>query len=239
MFSRASRWLSRQTGAKLTWSQRGEDLIVESILGQLGILQPTYLDIGAYHPTELSNTALFYNKGLSGVCVEADPILFEQFSRARKRDVCLNVGIGAGKAASAPFYIMSTRTLNTFSRATAERIAASEGERIESVIDIPLVPINEIIEKYFRKHPNFLSLDTEEYDLPILESLDFDRHRPEVICVETVEYSREIARQKKIPAIPALLEGKGYFLAADTYINSIFVDLRAWNRDESDRPDKA
>ncbi len=59
--------------------------------------QPTYLDIGAHHPTYLINTAFFYLKGLRGVCIEPDPFLFAEFKKERKKDTCLNVGIGIGR----------------------------------------------------------------------------------------------------------------------------------------------
>ncbi len=229
MLSRIRRLLSPKTDAKLTWAQRGEDVIVDNVLQQLGIFKPTYLDIGAHHPTELSNTALFYQRGCSGVCVEPDPVLYDVIRKARERDVCLNVGIGGTEKSSAAFYVMSVTHLSTFSKETAELLASSEGMKIQSVIDVPLVPVNEILEKYFPTHPNFLSLDTEEYDLRILESMNFDRFRPEVICVETLTYSSDRTKQSKITEIPDFLKSVNYELIADTHINGIFVDSVAWN----------
>src|SRR4051812_7168126 len=98
---------------RVSYSQCGEDLILEHILGEyLRIPQPSYLDLGAHHPTYLSNTYRFYRKGGSGVCVEPDPVLFAPLRAARPRDVCLNAGVGASDAGGADFYVMSSRTLN-------------------------------------------------------------------------------------------------------------------------------
>ena len=56
-----------------TFSQQGEDLIVESICGFLKIEKPTYLDIGAADPIVSNNTYLFYQQGCRGVLVEPNP----------------------------------------------------------------------------------------------------------------------------------------------------------------------
>ena len=46
-----------------SYSQCGEDLLVDYIFKLRGITQPTYLDIGANHPYFISNTAKFYQQG--------------------------------------------------------------------------------------------------------------------------------------------------------------------------------
>ncbi len=87
----------RESGT-LSYSQCGEDLIVQYIFSLRGVLKPTYLDIGAHHPFALSNTAIFYMKGCRGVNVEANPDLFRFFKRHRLRDINLNLGIGPEQA---------------------------------------------------------------------------------------------------------------------------------------------
>src|SRR2546430_2805880 len=58
-----------------SYSQCGEDLLVNFIFGAIRQSAVSYLDVGAHHPTFLSNTYLFYKAGGSGVCVEPDPRL--------------------------------------------------------------------------------------------------------------------------------------------------------------------
>jgi hypothetical protein len=60
---------------KVSYSQSGEDVIVDFIFQILKIQKPSYLDVGAHHPSYLSNTYLFYQKGCQGVCIEPDPVL--------------------------------------------------------------------------------------------------------------------------------------------------------------------
>jgi len=213
--------------AKISYSQTGEDLIVDSVMTSLDIPRPSYLDIGAHDPVYLSNTYIFYRKGCRGVCVEPDPVLHKKIVKKRPGDVCLNIGIGASEEKSAPFYIMSTPTLNTFSREEAERYQGYGRERILNVVDTPLVSVNRIVERYFPNGVNFISLDVEGMDLPILKSIDFASCRPQVLCVETLTYTEDKS-EEKIEGILSFMSENGYLIYADTYLNTIFVDKDAW-----------
>ncbi|MES2592731.1 MAG: FkbM family methyltransferase [Bacteroidota bacterium] len=214
---------------KLSYSQCGEDLIIDFIFEQFKLPKISYLDIGAHHPTYINNTALFYKKGSVGVCIEPDPFLFKRIKKVRDRDVCLNVGIGVGKEREADFYIMSIPTLNTFSKEEAERYASYGDKRIARVIKMPIVPVNEIIQKHFNSSPDFISLDVEGLDFSILQSFDFERYRPKVWCIETLTYSENKTEEKIKETIDFMLS-KNYFVYADTFINTIFVDNEAWTK---------
>jgi FkbM family methyltransferase len=216
-----------QKQGRISYAQCGEDLIVAILLRDLlKIPFPTYLDIGAHHPVYLSNTFLLYKLGCHGVCVEPDTMLLKRIKRKRRRDICLNVGVGITEQKSADFYVLSTRTLNTFSREEAELQVRTQSHTIDKIIQIPLVPIDEIIQKNFESCPNFISLDTEGMDLPILKSFNFEKFRPEVFCVETLTHPHE----RKVTEILAVMRENDYFMYADTYINTIFVEKATWQR---------
>jgi hypothetical protein len=70
--------------------------------------------------------------------------------------------------------------------------------------------------------PGFLSIDTEGMDLDILKTLDFDRFRPDVICVETLAVGGDAVNVD----ILRLLESKRYSARGATFVNTIFVDDR-------------
>lgn len=223
-----TRWFKWWQPFQKTYAQFGEDLIVTSILAQLEINHPTYLDIGAHDAFEGSNTALLYQRGSRGVCVEPDPLLWKTLVRQRKGDICLNVGIGVGDGAEADFYLMSHKGLNTFLKEEAEK-SQRYGYRLEKILQVPLVSCNELMEKYFSPYPNFLSLDVEGLDLAVLQTLDFNRFHPEVVCVETIEFTQDNTG-RKVTEILELMLAHRYFVYADTYLNTIFVERRAWER---------
>lgn len=213
---------------KISYSQCGEDLIIDFIFKWMKITKPSYLDIGAHHPINISNTYFFYENGCTGVCIEPDPILFVDIKRRRKRDICLNLGIGIINEDKADFYIMSSRSLNTFSKDEAERYQSYGNQKIEAVIQMPLMTVNQVIDLYCRSTPNFISLDVEGLDLQVLQSFDFNKYRPEVFCVETLTYTEDKSERKISEIIDCMLS-KGYFVYADTFINTIFVDKLSWS----------
>lgn len=215
---------------KKSYAQCGEDLIVSGLFQTFGIAKPSYLDLGAHHPTYLSNTYLFYRRRCYGVCVEPDPAYCRGFQRKRRRDICLNVGVGTTSQDKAEFFLMSEATLNTFSGDEARRVDAETSYKIVRTIQIPLVSINEIIAQNFQDAPNFVSLDIEGLDLEILQSFNFERWRPEIFCIETLMFSDKISVAAKLPEIFRMMEQHGYFTYADTYINTIFVDKSVWQK---------
>lgn len=208
-----------------SYAQCGEDVIARTVFDMLKIARPTYLDIGAHHPTFLSNTFLFYEQGSRGVTIEPDPELHARFLSKRPGDTNLNIGVGPAPGAF-ELFIMSTRTLNTLSEAEA-KLYESHGYRIEKRHRVEVRTIDDIIEQHFRGAPDFLSVDVEGLDHEILASLDFGRFRPKLICVETIVFSSTGLGEKRTE-IDDLVRSRGYVRFADTYINTIYVDERSW-----------
>ncbi|MHB8621938.1 MAG: FkbM family methyltransferase [Sulfuricaulis sp.] len=213
---------------RISYSQSGEDLIIEQIFTALGRTRITYLDLGANHPTRFSNTYLLYHNGNSGVCVEPDPTVQPLFSRWRGRDILLTCGVGLEEG-EADFYVMTTNTLSTFSKAEAERYQSYGRQKIAKVIKLPLKPVSAILQQHFSKCPNLVSLDIESMDFQILQSMDLNKWRPEVFCIETLTYTED-KTERKLGEIIEYMRDKDYLVYGDTFINTIFVDTNAWQR---------
>ena len=212
---------------KISYSQFGEDIILESIFIRLSISRVKYLDIGAHHPRYLSNTYFFYCRGGHGVCIEPNPSLFAAIQTKRPNDICLNIGVGFDEATEADFYIMSNPLLSTFSKEEAEELQKFEDHTVSQVVRLPLKPINAILEQFFDKGIDLVSIDVEGLDMAILASLDFALFRPTVFCVETIVYTAGQQIQKRQEIIDYLVS-HDYFVYADTCCNSIFVDIHKW-----------
>lgn len=215
---------------KKSFSQCGEDIIINHIFQQLNIEKPSYIDIGAHHPYYLNNTAFFYLKGSKGINIEPDPTLFLEFKKDRVNDINLNIGIGL-KNAESEFYVMSESTLNTFVKAEADNaIKEHPSYFIKEVKLLQIKSLQFVLDTYNQGNfPDFLTLDVEGLDEQIISSINFELLRPKVICVETISfsYSGNGVKNKKIIE---LLESKGYMVYADTNINTIFVDAKIWKR---------
>lgn len=213
---------------KVSYAQSGEDIVIEFIFDTLQTPVNSYLDIGAHHATYLSNSYYFYKKGVVGVCVEPDPVLCEAIKQVRPNDICLQVGIGSGARKKAPFYIMDPPTLNTFSKKEAETYEQYyPWTKIVKETSIKLVSVNTILGKYFNKGLDILSVDTEGMDLEIIKNIDFNKYHPRVICVETATYTGKHSLSKNKELISYLL-ARDYFVYADTFVNTIFIERAFW-----------
>ena len=215
---------------KTSFSQQGEDLIIDFIFTwMLDCTKPSYLDIGANHPSYLNNTYLFYKKGCTGINIEPDPTLFNFIKKKRKKDVNIQIGV-AEKKNILDFYIMETSTLNTFSKEVAIEYSQSERfgkPQIKEVRKINVLPINDILEKYFILNNNyFISIDVEGLDFEILSSINFKKYRPAVICIETDSLIQGI----NLNRYNTLMEKYDYIKYADNSINSIYIDKLRLNK---------
>jgi FkbM family methyltransferase len=212
-----------------SYSQSGEDMIVNFIFEQLNIDQPSYIDIGAFHPYILSNTAFFYAKGCKGINIEPNPISFKNFTAIRKNDINLNIGV-SNEEETLAYFNFEEPALNTFSESEAENLVKI-GKKLNNSCLIQTKRLETILKQYCKdSYPDFLSIDVEGFDESILfQTINPDFFYPIVICTETISYST-VGRGIKDTKISSFLEQQGYMLYADTNINSIFVRKDYWIR---------
>jgi len=167
------------------------------------------------------------------VCIEPDPSFFSLLKQARKRDKILNVGIAdtAGAEQKATLYVFPDpySGWNTFSQSEAVSRQAESEITISTTREINLMNINDVIAQHFPQTPNLVSIDVEGLDLQILRSIDFERHSPEVLCVETITFSTSNQEQKLDETI-GFVESMGYFVYADTHINTIFCRKSSYKK---------
>lgn len=214
---------------KKSFSQSGEDLIIKFIFDLIGIKNPTYIDIGAHHPFYLNNTAIFYENGSRGINIEPDPSLYSLFPKYRKLDINLNCGI-SDKDGELMLNILNAPTLNTFSDEEANKIVSENNFKITNRIPIKVYNLNTLLKKYCNDvFPDFMNVDVEGLDEEIIKSINYEKHKPIVICLETISYS-ETGNGKKNNEIIGYLKEKGYLVFADTYLNTIFILKEKWLR---------
>jgi FkbM family methyltransferase len=206
-----------------TFSACGEDRILAYLFNQLAIPTPRYLDVGTWHPSVANNTYLFYRAGAKGVCVEPNPDLAPLIREKRPRDEVLNVGVSAEESGPCRYYLFEDSCLNTFDAEEAAARARSGRQPILKEISVPVITLESIITDYFPNGLELLSLDTEGFDLALLKSLNYKKHRPLAICVETVGFSETLAKPKS-NVITSVLAPHGYVPYADTFVNTIYID---------------
>lgn len=209
-------------GVRIISSQCGEDLIIESIL--FTKKNGFYVDVGANHPIKYNNTLLFHNKGWTGINIEPNHSRMWLFNLLRRKDINVNVGIGKQKS-EMKFYVFKESTLSTFDEKAALEYQKM-GHPLKKTIVIPISPLKDILAKHAeRKEIDFMSIDTEGFDMEVLESNDWTKFRPRFLIIETLEYNKDGDGKKLNSIFDPYAEKIGYKKFAETYINTIYEKL--------------
>ena len=213
---------------KRTTSQAGEDSILLYLLPHLRkkVYECTYLDLGANHAIELSNTYSLYERGARGVLVEANPSLIPELQEYRSGDIILNRCIYSETDKTMSFYIMSGDGLSSMDLESIQNMLHKNPSlKVESVLPVKTITIEDILKQYFSQSaPTFVNIDVEGMEFTILKNWDFEHYRPAVFIVEMIPYRPTLVIGEKNKEIINFMESVGYIEYAFTGINSIFVD---------------
>lgn len=210
------KFLQEQEFANLSYSQEGEDLILNRFLENRA--PGFYIDIGAHHPKRFSNTYNFYKKGWRGINIDAMPGSMDAFNIERPKDINLEIAIGEEEI-ELNYFNFKEKALNTFSEVLANQYKLG-GWELNNVISIKTYPLNKILEEYLpiNKTIDFFSIDVEGFELEVLKSNNWDKFKPKIILIEMLDckiddiYSTEVGK---------FLAVQGYVFFAKT-INTVF-----------------
>jgi FkbM family methyltransferase len=211
---------SREAGvAQLDWktlrfsyAQFGEDIIAEALLPEA---QGFYVEAGAFHPVQISNTYLFYRKGWRGIAIDPNPRVARLFRQRRPEDVMVQCAVGE-KEGTAKFEIMGTggETDRLQGAGAADEVAKKPLRTIE----VQCRRLDSILNEHLPagRKIDFLSVDCEGHDLSVLRSNDWTKYRPRVIAVEDWEPEEK-------SAICAFLRERGYKLVISSRVTRFFA----------------
>src|SRR3989344_4607958 len=140
---------------KGSYSQKGEDLMIDKYLNHKK--RGFYIDIGASHPTKLSNTKYFYDRGWHGINIEPNPERIKFFFKKRTKDINLNIGIGS-KEGKVLFYGFEFPALSTFSKKEAYTLT-KVGYKLKKKMKIQMYKLEQIMKKYVKSDIDFITKD--------------------------------------------------------------------------------
>ncbi len=201
-----------------SYSQEGEDLILRRIFEDKK--KGFYVDVGAHHPKRFSNTYLFYKSGWRGINIEARPGSKKLFDKIRKDDINIEAAI-SDIPSVLTYFVFDEPALNSFDKELSIKRANETKYKILKEIPLSTVRLSEILDNYLdsKQAIDFLSIDTEGYDLSVLKSNDWDKFKPSVILCEDSEF--EFVYPGKSKVFSFLVE-KNYQLFAKTPSTLIF-----------------
>lgn len=181
--SRLKRRLLPSSWARLSYSQEGEDLLIEEIFAAQST--GVYVDVGSHHPYRFSNTYRLYRRGWSGVCIDPLPGTVAAFARSRPRDKALELGISE-EPSVLTYHMFNDAALNTFDEEMAQAHCARGNYRIVENRKINTVPLRDILSSLDVHAIDLLTVDVEGFDLKVLQSNDWTRWRPRLVVAESL-----------------------------------------------------
>lgn len=177
-----------------SYAQHGEDtFVLDYFSGKIG----KYMDVGANHPYKLSNTYLLYKNNWRGINVEPIPYLYKNIKKNRPQDINLNVGVGREKS-SITFYEMQPTVLSTFNHDVYESLITNGQAVLRNAYKVPVVTVTDIYREHMlNQNLDLLLIDTEGFEIEVLNGIDWELVRPQLVIIEATTIS-EIGNSDEI-----------------------------------------
>lgn len=157
-----------------------------------------FIDIGAFHVSQLSNTRRLVELGWSGVLVEADPKNFEpiaEFYKDNENITVLNFAVGTSNE-PLTFYSSNGDAVSTSDISHKDKWEKGGGINYTE-ITVPQVNIVDFLNEY-GKDCDFISIDTEATNMQIFRNIpDWFLEQISMICIEHDNYTEEIEQKLK------------------------------------------
>ncbi len=212
---------------KPSYSQFGEDVCIDAYYGRLAfernivVERACIVDIGAFSPILCSNSYYFYKRGWHGINIDPTPCSKRHFDRVRPRDTNLELGIAPENGTSTFFQFDTPSVWNTLDAASAAHASEVTGISPREV-KVTLARLETVLDEHLNGRTlEVLLIDAEGYDIEILHSNDFSRHRPRVIMIEVMDVS--VTTLATSPVVE-YLSGFGYKL--QSWINPNLMLVR-------------
>ena len=167
----------------ISYTRNFEDVMLVRALGH--VQQGFYVDVGASHPVDDSNTYALYGKGWRGIAIEPQPIFNALWQALRPEDGLINAAVAAIAGETALFKPVAygqAATINSwFAHVYAQHGMTMEQYPVQvrtlTEVLAQLRPLGEI---------HLLSIDVEGGERDALLGLDLERFRPWLIVLESV-----------------------------------------------------
>jgi FkbM family methyltransferase len=193
------------------YSQRGEDVTIAQVFS--GARAGRFLDIGAWHPFQLSNSRMLYERGWSGILVEPSPEPFLALLKEYGYDerIILIQAAVATERGLTPFH------------ASADAVSTSESSNYERWKDhaafqgrfyVPSITLGDIFNQFCGESFDFVNIDTEGTSVNLLHTLLKTEMFPRCVCVE---------HDSRIEEIVSVGASKGYRAVLTTVENVVLA----------------
>ena len=158
-----------------SYSQHGEDVFIFDFLSKNDQLKGIYIDVGANHPTSISNTYLFYRRGFSGISIEPNDELARLHRWLRKRDKVFEIGVD-NQCGIFEFNISKTPVLSSFKKI--------EGQGLWKTKYVPVLRLDDVTSFAKPERVFLLTIDTEGLNYQVIQGAERTLGITDLVCIE-------------------------------------------------------
>lgn len=163
-----------------SYSQWGEDIVIWELFKKK--TDGVFVEIGAHHPTKISQTYFFEQRGWSGVLVEPLKELYELLKANRPGSQVFHCGVAGPSTPTEARIRFPLKGDGGMS--LAEVVFDREDDPHYRYESIALRTLNDIFQEAGLDQIDYLSIDVEGLEVEALRGLDFKRYRPKLILIE-------------------------------------------------------
>jgi len=180
-----------------SYSQLGEDLVILNHLEWMGkeIKSPGfYVDIGAFHPLDGSNTYKLYRNGSSGVVVDVGSQKKFFFKLFRPRDTFIDAAIVPDTFSENHILFNIDGYGSKNDSVTGYGVGEIQTTTAPNTQTVKALQISKLMELSFSsKHAkdadwSVINIDIEGLDQEIIKSINFDIYQFDVVCLEVFSH---------------------------------------------------
>ena len=208
------------------YSQMGEDQFIQTLLCDRVSKGGFYLDIGCNHPIRFSNTFGLYCNGWTGICVDANLELVNEFKKVRKRDHVVHAAI-SDKEKEVEFYFSKLDLASTMHVPFLENEWVKENYELKEKKKMTTVTLDTLLDNFSRERQDLaldridlLSIDAEGHDFNVLKSINLQKYRPSLIVIEMHEFDQGHLKENEICQY---MKSCDYNLAGYHVMNGFFL----------------
>lgn len=200
----------------LSYAQFLEDYHLDLVLGDRA--EAVYVDIGGGHPIADNVSYHFYLKGWRGLVIEPQHNLAALYRLIRPRDTVLDMLVGAENGEISFHRVERLHGFSTIVKSNAEGAAAFGAGFITETR--PIRRLSSLIDSHGIGDIAFLKIDVEGAEADVLAGIDWQRHRPAVLCIEAIQPGTGAPAHE---SWEALVMAAGYQLTLADGINRFYL----------------